>query len=58
MDDVLDRIDERLSTLLCNPQPDNIEVLVACIGVLTEEVRRLRTIVVSSPSESTGGEKT
>jgi hypothetical protein len=51
VDDMLERIDQRLSSLLCNPQPDNIEVLVQCMGVLVEEVRRLRTIVQADPSE-------
>jgi hypothetical protein len=45
VDDVLSRIEERLSMLRCNTQPDNIEAIIECLGALTEEVRRLRTLM-------------
>lgn len=36
--------------LRCNPQTDNVEVLIECIGALAEEIRRLRAVVEPSPS--------
>jgi hypothetical protein len=48
MDDVLSRIEERLSMLRCNTQPDNVETIIECLGALTEEVRRLRTLMTET----------